>query len=47
MARIAPNIEYLLLLPQPAMNTINSVADPTAKKNKMPPSMVNGVMFRP
>src|SRR5213083_2026132 len=44
---MAPSIENLLLLPQPAMNTASSVADPTAKKKRMPQSIVNGVMFRP
>src|SRR5437667_248704 len=29
------------------MKTASSVVAPTAKKNSMPPSMVNGVMFRP
>jgi len=29
------------------MKTASSVVDPTAKKNKMPPSMAKGVMFRP
>src|SRR6266851_4913757 len=47
LAHIAPSIENLLLLPQPAMKTASSVVEPTAKKNKMPPSIANGVMFRP
>jgi hypothetical protein len=46
-ARIAPSIENLLLLAQPAMNTASSVADPTAKKKSMPPSILNAVMFLP
>ena len=44
---MAPSIENLLLLAQPAMNTASSVTDPTAKKKSMPPSIVNAAMFRP
>src|SRR5262249_59744647 len=40
-------MENFLLRPQPAMNTASWVADPTAKKKRMPPSITNGVMFRP
>jgi hypothetical protein len=40
-------MENLLLLAQPAMNTASSVAEPTAKKKSIPPSIVNGAMFRP
>ena len=47
MARIAPSSEYLFRLDQPAMKTDNSVAAPTAKKNKTPASISSPTMFRP
>ena len=47
MPRIAPSSEYLLRLDQPAMNTDNSVAAPTAKKKSSPASRSIGTMLRP